>query len=280
MAFYILYALGADVVSDALRRGRETGMGVVEPLRLKGLDASAEGGPGGRAGADFSPCGACPVRALTVCDALDPEELRRLNEILYSLRVEAGDTLFAEGDPADMLYNVTSGTIKLYKLLPDGRRQITGFMLPGDFIGLAVHDCYAYSAESVTQANLCRFPRRRLEALLEEFPKMQRRLFSMASSELATAQDQMLLLGRKTAKEKIASFLLTLSKRAKRRGYKENPIHLPMSRADIADYLGLTTETVSRTFTQLKTSRAVTLLEGGKVQIGNMDILHDLAEGA
>jgi CRP/FNR family transcriptional regulator len=102
----------------------------------------------------------------------------------------------------------------------------------------------------------------------------------MASNELAAAQDQMLMLGRKSAREKICSFLLMLSQRAVRRGFKENPVTVPMSRADIADYLGLTTETVSRTFTQLKTERVITLLEGGKVRLNDMDALHDLAEGA
>lgn len=229
---------------------------------------------------EVNPCGACPVRSLTVCAALEAEELRRLAEILQTVRYESGHTVFAEGDAADTLYNVTVGTVKLYKLLPDGRRQITGFLLPGDFLGLSVNENYAYTAETVTPATLCRFPRRRMEALLDEFPKMQRRLFSMASNELAAAQDQMLLLGRKSAKEKICSFLLMLSQRAQRRGHKENPVHVPMSRADIADYLGLTTETVSRTFTQLKTSRVISLLEGNKVQIHDMDDLFDLAEGA
>lgn len=228
---------------------------------------------------EVSPCGACPVRTLTVCAALEPEELRRLADIVQTMRLDAGQTLFAEGEPADTLFNVTAGTMKLYKLLPDGRRQITGFLVTGDFLGLAMNETYAYTAESVTAVTLCRFPRRKMEALLEEFPRMQRRLFSMASNELAAAQDQMLLLGRKTAREKICSFLHMLSQRALRRGHKDNPVHVPMSRADIADYLGLTTETVSRTFTQLKTSGVISLLEGNRIQINDMDQLIDIAEG-
>jgi len=229
---------------------------------------------------EMNPCGACPVRILTVCAALEPEELRRLADIAQNARIEASQTLFGEGDAADTLYNVTSGTVKLFKLLPDGRRQITGFLMPGDFLGLAVNDHYAYTAETVTTCSLCRFPRRKVEALLDEFPKMQRRLFSMASNELAAAQDQMLLLGRKTAREKICSFLLMLSQRAARRGHKENPVYVPMSRADIADYLGLTTETVSRTFTQLKTAGVISLQEGNKIQIADMDGMYDMAEGS
>ena len=229
---------------------------------------------------EMNPCGACPVRSLTVCAALDSEELRRLAEILQTVRFDASHTIFSEGEAADALYNVTSGTVKLYKLLPDGRRQITGFLVTGDFLGLAVNESYAYTAETVTSSSVCRFPRRKIDALMDEFPKMQRRLFSMASNELAAAQDQMLLLGRKTAKEKICSFLLMLSQRAARRGHKENPVYVPMSRADIADYLGLTTETVSRTFTQLKTAGAISLQEGNKVLIADMDAIYDMAEGS
>ncbi len=225
------------------------------------------------------PCGACSVRSLTVCAVLEPEELRRLADIVQSARFEPGHTIFAEGDAADALYSVTAGTVKLYKLLPDGRRQITGFLVTGDFLGLALNGSYTCTAETVTGCSLCRYPRRKIEALLEEYPKMQRRLFSLVSNELAAAQDQMLLLGRKTAKEKICSFLLLLSQRLARRGCKENPIYVPMSRADIADYLGLTTETVSRTVTQLKTAGTISLQEGNKILIADMDTIYDMAEG-
>jgi CRP/FNR family transcriptional regulator len=228
---------------------------------------------------EMNPCGACPVRVLTVCAALEPEELRRLADIAQSVRVEANQTLFAEGDAADTLYNVTAGTVKLYKLLPDGRRQITGFLVPGDFLGLAVNDHYAYSAETVTGCTLCRFPRRKVEALLDEFPKMQRRLFSMASNELAVAQDQMLLLGRKTAAERLAAFLLRQSERNERLGWPANPVHLPMSRADIADYLGLTIETVSRTFTKFKEDGTIRLPSKTVVELANPERLRTLAEG-
>ncbi len=229
--------------------------------------------------AEINPCSACAVRTLTVCSALEPEELRRLADITQTQRIESGHTVFGEGEPADALFNVTSGTVKLYKLLPDGRRQITGFLGAGDFVGLALNETYAYTAETVTATALCRFPRRKIEGLLDEFPRMQRRLFSLANNELAAAQDQMLLLGRKTAKEKICSFLLLLSQRAGRRGHSENPIFVPMSRADIADYLGLTTETVSRTITQLKTSGVISLMEGNKVRLCDLDGIYDIAEG-
>ena len=231
------------------------------------------------AGVEVHPCGACPVRSLTVCSALEDEEISRLADIVQTLRADSQHTIFAEGDPATSVFNVTSGTVKLYKLLPDGRRQITGFLFGGDFMGLSVNDRFAYSAETVNAATFCRFPRRKLDALMDEFPKLQRRLFSLASTELAAAQDQMLLLGRKTAREKIASFIVMLSQRASRRGQKDNPVALPMGRADIADYLGLTTETVSRTFTQLRSLGVIALQENNRVDMADRTALYEIAEG-
>ncbi len=225
------------------------------------------------------PCGACPVRSLSICAALDDHELDHLAEIVIPKNHAPHQTIFAEGDEATDLFNVTGGTVMLYKLLADGRRQITGFLFGGDFMGLSVSGTYAYSAEAITPVSICRFPRKRMEQMLDDFPKMQRRLFSMASNELASAQDQMLLLGRKTAKEKLASFLLNLSRRAVRRGQPDNPITVPMGRADIGDYLGLTTETVSRTVTQLKTASIIRLLDGHKIQIVDREALEDIAEG-
>ncbi|MHA1154364.1 MAG: cyclic nucleotide-binding domain-containing protein, partial [Alphaproteobacteria bacterium] len=154
-----------------------------------------------------SPCSACAVRDLTLCATLEEPELAEMAAIVTTLELD-------EAEPADHLFNVTAGAVKVYKLLADGRRQMTGFLFPGDFLGLANEENYAYSAEAVTHTALCRFPRRKLERLLEKYPKMEHRLLGMASHELAVAQEQMLLLGRKTAREKIASFLLMLSRRA------------------------------------------------------------------
>ncbi len=227
-----------------------------------------------------SPCNACSVRQLTICAALEERELSEISAILSRLELEPGDPLLFEGDPARHLFNVTTGGVKIYKTLADGRRQMTGFLFPGDFLGLVNDETYAYGASAITKTWVCRFPRDKLEALLKRFPKMERRLFAMASHELAVAQEQMLLLGRKNAREKIASFLLMLSGRAVRRGQMDNPVSVPMTRADIGDYLGLTTETVSRTFTQLRKSGIITLLAGGKVQLNGRERLEEIAEGA
>lgn len=226
-----------------------------------------------------SPCAACSVRHLTVCAALEGDELQQLADIVHNVELEAGQPLFDEGERADYVFNVTAGCVKVYKLLPDGRRQVTGFLFAGDFLGLANQDTYAFSAEAVSPATLCRFQRGKLESAMERFPQLEKRLLGVASHELAIAQEQMLLLGRKTAKERLASFLIKLSESAQRRGQPTSPVRLPMTRADIGDYLGLTTETVSRVMTQLKGQGTISLLPNGQVDLRDLETLEDLAGG-
>ena len=212
--------------------------------------------------------------------ALDEQAAMRLIDISRVVNLPTGQSIIVEGDPANSIYGVQQGVASVFKLLADGRRQITGFLFSGDFLGIAMNEKYAYSAEAVGKVSLCRFPRRKLEGLLDEFPKLEKRLLGMASNELVQAQDQILLLGRKTAQEKIVSFLLSLSDRAVKRGSDPSPIALPMGRADIADYLGLTTETVSRTITHLKRDALIRLLQGGRVDLPDLAALRDLADGS
>ena len=242
------------------------------PLKL----VQSRGSPARALGA---PCSACDIRDISICGSLSGDELERLRQIVSTVRFAAGQAVIHEGDPAEALFNVVAGAVKSYKLLPDGRRQITGFLFPGDFLGIALNDTYAYTAEALQATRLCRFPRRRMEALLAEYPNLGQRLLVEASNELVAAQDQMLLLGRKTAKERLASFLLALSDRAARQGRPHNPVELSMSRGDIADYLGLTTETISRTFTQLRRSGVIRLAERGEIEILQRQALRALTEG-
>ncbi|HZB90370.1 MAG TPA: cyclic nucleotide-binding domain-containing protein [Stellaceae bacterium] len=224
------------------------------------------------------PCESCAARKLSICSAMRSEDLGRLAASRTHQSIAAGETLLEEGEPATHFFNMIEGAVKVYKLMPDGRRQITGFLFAGDFLGLAFNDSYTYSAEAVTPVKLCRFPRRQLERLLDEFPRMERRLLVMASNELAVAQEQMMLLGRKTAHERIASFLLALARREERAGRDGDRLSLPMTRTDIADYLGLTTETASRVFTSLK-KQGYIALEAGGVVIADRGALEELAAG-
>jgi CRP/FNR family transcriptional regulator len=223
-------------------------------------------------------CDKCQVRNVAACGALEDWELERLEAITTPKDYVAGQTVFEEGDEPKNIFNLTEGMIRLFKLLPNGRRQIVGFVFPGDMLGLAARGAYTCSAEAIGQVRLCRFPREKLLTLLEEFPNLKSRLLDMAADELSEAQEQMLLLGRKSPVEKVASFLWRLHCENLRFGGPENRIDLGMGRIDIADYLGLTIETVSRTFTKLRTDGVITLEGANHVLIADEDALEELAE--
>ena len=224
-------------------------------------------------------CDSCTTRSLSICGAMRTEDLGRLAAARVHQHVAAGETFLDEGEAATHFFSIIDGAVKVFKLMPDGRRQITGFLFAGDLLGLAFNDSYTYSAEAITPVKICRFPRRQLDRLLDEFPKMERRLLAIASNELAAAQEQMMLLGRKTAHERIASFLLSLARRAERFGAPGDHVTLPMTRTDIADYLGLTTETASRVFTSLKKRGYIELEAAGRVRLSDRATLEELATG-
>lgn len=223
-------------------------------------------------------CQACEIRPLTFCAGLDNSEIGKLAAIVTRVSLQSQQMLFHEGDSAESVFNLTSGSIKIYKLLPDGRRQITGFLMPGDFLGLAAKSAYSYSAEASTAVEACRFPRSRLDALFGQFPQLEHRLFQIANDELVLAQDQMLLLGRKSAGEKIASFLVRLAERQESRGGEPDHLALTMTRGDIADYLGLTIETVSRTMSQFKKQGLISQKSLTEIELIDRDQMMDRAE--
>lgn len=220
-------------------------------------------------------CASCSARRLSVCGVLEQEGLRRLNDAADHMNFSAGEVLVREGDPATHLFNITAGDVRVHKLLSDGRRQIVGFLSPGDFLGLATGDQYAFSAEALTSGSACRFRKTDYRKILLEMPDLEHALLDRAAHELKAAHDQMLLLGRKTAMERLASFLVNLSDRARRAGGEGRLIELPMTRAEIADYLGLTTETVSRNTTRLKTRGVIRLLSMHSLSIERpRELLH------
>lgn len=226
------------------------------------------------------PCLDCDVRTTAVCGVLDGGDLARMRNLGWTMRLTAGQPVFHEGDQATRVFTVTRGTLKLYKLLPDGRRQITGFMFPGDFMGICVDDEHAFTVEALDDAILCWFPRNRFEAFAGEHPQLERELYRLATHELAAAQQQMVLLGRKTAAERLASFFITLLDRTGRTadGGREY-IDLPMNRSDIADYLGLTKETVSRVLALLKARRLIRLDALNRIEILDGVRLAEMGDG-
>ncbi|MBN8897381.1 MAG: helix-turn-helix domain-containing protein [Rhodospirillales bacterium] len=206
--------------------------------------------------------------------------MARLATTAVVVEAAPGTTFINEGDAAGCFFNITRGTAKLFKLLPDGRRQITGFVGVGHFLGLAVSDTYAFSAEAIDHVRFCRFSRTRLRALLDEYPLMEKRLLEVASNELVAAQEQMLLLGRKTARERLASFLASQSRLGVSCQHPRQRFALPMTRGDIADYLGLTIETVSRTLTKLRSEGLIEIPSTTEVVIRAPAALERLAAGA
>ncbi|MBV8616355.1 MAG: helix-turn-helix domain-containing protein [Acetobacteraceae bacterium] len=157
--------------------------------------------------------------------------------------------------------------------MPDGRRQIIGFAERGHFLGLAASESYAFSAEAIRPVGYCRFSRRYLRELLDDFPDLEKRLLAVASKELVAAQEQALLLGRRTARERVASFLLARSLGPAPGAAPSRRLRLPMPRSDIADYLGVTTETVSRTLTHLKREGVIALPTLSEILIHDVEAL-------
>jgi len=196
--------------------------------------------------------------------------LERLGTVQILKRDE---TLFREADAAQYYFKVVQGALRSCKLLRDGRRHVGDFFLPGDFIGLDAEEQYSFSAEAIADTIVVRYARRSVEALAAQEPKIGRRLLSIACHSLNTAQQQMLLLSRKTAEERIASFLMGI---AERKGGTQ--IALPMTRTDIGDHLGLTMETVSRALAHLRNEGVIELKSSHDVRICNREALADLAE--
>ena len=224
-------------------------------------------------------CEACGARPLSVCASIGDADLSRLDSLAEHLVLQAGDTLTRAEDPALHVFNITSGSVRVYKLLADGRRQIVGFLFAGDFLGLATGATYVFSAEAIEPVTACRFRKSDYRTLIRETPALETALLDRANHELAAAQNQMLLLGRKTALERVSTFLIDLPTHDPARPGPPGNVHLPMTRAEIADYLGLTIETVSRIFTRLKTQGVIRLLSLTELRVERPDVLRALAEG-
>jgi CRP/FNR family transcriptional regulator len=203
------------------------------------------------------------VRSLSICGVLDQADLAEFERLSRSFHLAPNETLFAAGELAHSVHSLTTGFARLYKLLPDGRRQVIGFALPGDFLGTAPSDRYTFSADAIDAVTGCRLPREAFTHFIEQRPHFLLRINEFAARELMLAQEQMLLLGRRTAEEKVASFLVGWRERLAQIGDERQTIALPMSRQDIADYLGLTIETVSRTLTRFEREKMLIIVTGG-----------------
>lgn len=223
------------------------------------------------------PCLFCQARSTALCSLLGGDDITCLNDIVTRREIRQGRRLFEEGDLGDSYFVVTTGAMMVFKEAHDGRRQITGFLYPGDMLGLNHHRRYAYTAEALRDSVVCEYPTSELNRLFQDFPEMEHWMLAHCSNELAAAHDQMFLLGRKNAVEKIATFLWFLHLRLDRYKKGETALLLPMSRRDIADYLGLTVETVSRTLTRLRRDGVIRTVGKDVIDILDVARLQSLA---
>jgi CRP/FNR family transcriptional regulator, anaerobic regulatory protein len=190
----------------------------------------------------------------------------------------AHEQLFREGEDKSNIYQVLDGAFVLYRLLPNGRRQVTGFAVSGDMVGLGAGKCHACTAESSAGARVRALPAITLHRMAAEDSHLGMQLYDAMSRELASAQDLLMAVGRLNAAERVATFLVGLSERNARAHRSADRIELPMTRCDIADFLGLTTETVSRTFTKLANCKIVSR-SPRSIRILDAEALEDVAAG-
>lgn len=195
-------------------------------------------------------------------------------------RVAAREHLWCSGDPRSHVYRVETGAIAIYAVMPDGRRHVVEFALPGDLIGLGMTAAHSFNAQALQDTRLRSVGIATFNQIVREDPRLGLKLYEELSRELAAARAQLMMVSKRVSGERVASFLLALSKRNADRGEAADVLKLPMRRLDIADFLGLTIETVSRTFTRLKKDGLVELGPGALVTITNREGLEAMAEGA
>lgn len=219
-------------------------------------------------------CNDCPIRHRAVCARCERDELAQLEQIKYYRSFQAGQTVIWSGDHMDFVASVVTGIATLTQTMEDGRRQMVGLLLPSDFVGRPGRATAAYDVTATTDLVMCCFRKKPFEDMMMATPHIAQRLLEMTLDELDAAREWMLLLGRKTAREKIASLLAIIARRDASLQLKDTKgavvFDLPLTREEMADYLGLTLETVSRQVSALKRDGVISL--GGKRHITVPDL--------
>jgi len=222
-------------------------------------------------------CGDCPIRHRAVCSQCGTDELAVLDQIKSYRTFSAGETIIWAGDPISKLGTVVKGCATLLRTMEDGRRQMVGLLFPSDFIGRPGRATTQYDVVAATEVTLCQFERQAFEGLLKEIPALEHRLLQMTLDELDAAREWMLLLGRKSAREKIASFLTILARRdAILRKSEPSPgmsFDMIISREALADYLGLTIETTSRQISALRNDGVIRLATKRMIELPDFERL-------
>ncbi|SLN47813.1 Nitrogen fixation regulation protein FixK [Aquimixticola soesokkakensis] len=222
-------------------------------------------------------CGTCPIQHRAVCARCETDELATLEAMKYYRSFEAGQPIVWSGDRMDFVGSVVTGVASLSQAMEDGRTQMVGLLLPSDFLGRPGRAAAPYDVVAVTNTTLCCFRRKPFETMMGATPHLAQRLLEMTLDELDAAREWMLVLGRKTAREKIASLLAIIARReaslAPERGQDDMSFDLPLTREAMADYLGLTLETVSRQVSALKRDGVIVLDGKRRIVIPDFDAL-------
>ncbi len=226
-------------------------------------------------------CQECTARHKGICGALTPDELVELNRISRQKSFESGLTLVADEEEFPYFASVLSGVVKLSKTLPDGRQQIVGLQFAPDFMGRPFQSESRLSVETASPVKLCTVPRKGFEKMLADIPQLQQRLFRQTLIELDEAREWQVTLGRKTASEKVSSFLHMIARHIASPAETDTPVSfdLPLTRADMADFLGLTIETVSRQLSKLKKQGVISISHTRHIEILNMELLEEASQG-
>lgn len=225
-----------------------------------------------------SQCQNCSLSALCLPIALADEDINKLDQIIERKKpLKKGEFLFRQGDTFNSVYAVRSGTLKTFNITSYGEEQITGFYCPSELVGLSGIDSnkYPVSAKALETTTVCEIPFTHLEDLSVQIPSLRHQLFRIMSRKISDDQKMMVLLGKKNADEKVASFLLNLSNRFKIRGYSATSFRLSMSRGEIGNYLGLAVETVSRVITRFQKSELIHV-DGKEIEILNFPEMQKL----
>jgi len=226
-------------------------------------------------------CGDCPIRHRAVCARCEEDELLQLEEIKYYRSYQAGQPIVWSGDQMDFVASVVSGIATLTQTLEDGRRQMVGLLLPSDFVGRPGRVTAAFDVTATTDVVMCCFRKKPFEDMIVAVPNLGQRLLEMTLDELDAAREWMLLLGRKNAREKIASLLAIIARRDAGLRLKQPTgqmvFDLPLTREEMADYLGLTLETVSRQISALRKDGIISLEGKRHVTVPDFDVLLEVA---
>jgi CRP/FNR family transcriptional regulator len=227
-------------------------------------------------------CRSCTLATLCLPVGLAPEDVERLDDIVKRNRpLHRGDYLFRSGERFRSLFVVKTGSVKTYSPIEEGGEQVLGFHLPGEVIGLDAieKEVHACSAKVLETSAICEVPFSRFEELSNSIPSLQHQMYRLLSKEISQDTEMLLLLGKKSAEERLATFLLSMSRRLRRRGLSATDFYLSMSRHEIGNYLGLAVETVSRLFTRFQ-DEGLLKVDRKHVQLMSLDALEELVCGA